>query len=59
VSASTRDDDAAPLIVGGIMDFRDGKVVRERTDFGEPWERPAWRARGVQRLASGAREATR
>jgi hypothetical protein len=32
------------------MEFRDGKVVRERIYFGEPWEPPAWRARWVERM---------
>jgi hypothetical protein len=39
-----RYDDGKPLHVVGIMEFRDGKVVRERIYFGEPWEPPAWRA---------------
>jgi hypothetical protein len=30
------------------MEFRDGEVVRERIDFGEPWEPPAWRAQWVE-----------
>jgi hypothetical protein len=34
--------------VVGIMEFRDGKVARERIYFGEPWEPPAWRARWVE-----------
>jgi hypothetical protein len=34
--------------VVGIMEFRDGKVVRERIYFGEPWEPPAWRAQWVE-----------
>jgi hypothetical protein len=40
----------APLlaVVVGIMEFRDGKVVRERIYFGEPWEPPAWRAQWVE-----------
>jgi Protein of unknown function (DUF2568) len=41
----------APLlaaVVVGIMEFRDGKVVRERIYFGEPWEPPAWRAQLVE-----------
>ena len=36
------------LNVVGIMEFRDGKVVRERIYFGEPWEPPAWRAQWVE-----------
>ena len=43
-----RYDDEKPLNVVGIMEFRDGKVVRERIYFGEPWEPPAWRAQWVE-----------
>jgi hypothetical protein len=32
------------------MEFRDGKVVRERIYFGDPWEPPAWRAQWVERF---------
>jgi SnoaL-like domain len=42
--------DERPLRVVGIMEFRDGKVVRERIYFGEPWEPPAWRAQWVERM---------
>ena len=37
-----------PVNVVGIMEFRDGKVFRERIYFGEPWEPPAWRAQWVE-----------
>ena len=40
-----------PVTVIGIMEFRDGKVFRERIYFGEPWEPPAWRAQWVERMA--------
>jgi hypothetical protein len=43
-----RYDDEKSFHVVGIMEFRDGKVVRERIYFGEPWEPPAWRARWVE-----------
>ena len=43
-----RHNDEKPLNVVGIMEFRDGKVVRERIYFGEPWEAPAWRAQWVE-----------
>jgi SnoaL-like domain len=43
-------DGGTPLNVVGIMEFRDGRVVRERIYFGEPWEPPAWRARWVERM---------
>ena len=36
------------LSVVGIMEFRDGKVVRERIYFGEPWGPPARPARWVE-----------
>jgi ketosteroid isomerase-like protein len=42
--------DERPVHVVGIMEFRDGKVVRERIYFGEPWEPPAWRAHWVEPL---------
>jgi hypothetical protein len=43
-----RYDDTKPLHVVGVMEFRDGKVVRERIYFGEPWDPPARRARWVE-----------
>jgi hypothetical protein len=42
--------DDRPVMAVGIMEFRDGKVVRERIYFGEPWEAPAWRAQWVERM---------
>jgi hypothetical protein len=42
--------DDHPVMVVGIMEFHDGKVVRERIYFGEPWEPPAWRAQWVERM---------
>jgi hypothetical protein len=42
--------DDQPVMAVGIMEFRDGKVVRERIYFGEPWEPPAWRAEWVERF---------
>ena len=42
--------DDRPYRVVGIMEFREGKVARERIYFGEPWEPPAWRARWVERM---------
>ena len=47
-----------PVNVVGIMEFRDGKVVRERIYFGEPWEPPAWRAQWVERMEPEAPEAS-
>ncbi len=42
--------DDRPVMVVGIMEFRDDRVVRERIYFGDPWEPPAWRARWVERF---------
>ena len=50
--------DGKPINVVGIMEFRDGKVVRERIYFGEPWEPPAWRAQWVERFDRQAPEAS-
>ena len=43
--------DDRPVMVVGIMEFRNEKVVRERIYFGEPWEPPAWRANWVERFS--------
>ena len=40
--------DDRPVMVVGIMEFRDDKVVRERIYFGEPWDPPGWRANWVE-----------
>ena len=40
--------DGRPVMCVGIMEFRDGKVVRERIYFGDPWEPPEWRAQWVE-----------
>ena len=45
-----------PVMCVGIMEFRDGKVIRERIYFGEPWEPPAWRAQWVERMDPGERQ---
>ena len=42
--------DDEPVMAVGIMEFRDGLVVRERIYFGEPWEPPGWRAEWVERF---------
>lgn len=42
--------DGTPSHVVGIMEFRDGKVVRETIYVGEPWEPPAWRSQWVEPL---------
>jgi len=43
-----RYNDANPFEAVSIMEFRDGKVVRERIYYGEPWEPPEWRAQWVE-----------
>jgi limonene-1,2-epoxide hydrolase len=40
--------DGTPMNVVSIMEVRDGKIVRERNYYGEPWEPPAWRAQWVE-----------
>ena len=40
--------DDQPVMVVGIMQFRNDKVVRERIYFGEPWDPPAGRAHLVE-----------
>ena len=42
--------DDRPVMAVGIMEFRDGMVVRERIYFGDPWEPPQWRAQWVERF---------
>jgi hypothetical protein len=39
-----------PMNVVSIMEFRDGKIVRERNYYGDPWAPPAWRAQWVERM---------
>lgn len=39
-----RYDGERPHKVVGIMEFRDGQVVRERFYINEPWDPPAWRS---------------
>ena len=40
--------DDRPVMAVGIMQFRDGRVVRERIYFADPWDPPAWRASQVE-----------
>jgi hypothetical protein len=40
--------DGKPMHTVNIMEFRDGKVVRETIYFGDPWEPPAWRAQWTE-----------
>lgn len=41
-------DGATSMNAVTVMEFRDGKVIRETIYFGEPWDPPAWRARWVE-----------
>jgi hypothetical protein len=41
--------DGKPMHTVNILEFRNGKVVRETIYFGDPWEPPAWRAQLVER----------
>ena len=50
--------DDQPMMVVGIMEFRGGKVVRERIYFGDPWEPPPWRAQWVELFDPSEPEAT-
>jgi hypothetical protein len=45
---------ANPFNAVSIMEFRGGKVVRERIYYGEPWEPPAWRAQWVEPMEEAA-----
>lgn len=50
-----RYDGEKPNKVAGIMEFRDGRVVRERLYITEPWDPPAWRAQWVELMSPGER----
>ena len=43
-----RYNEEKPHKVVGIMEFRDGRVFRERLYINEPWSPPAWRAQWVE-----------
>jgi hypothetical protein len=49
-----RYNDTNPFNAVNIMEFRDGKIVRERIYYGEPWEPPAWRAQWVEPMEQPA-----
>jgi hypothetical protein len=49
-----RYDGDRPHRVAGIMEFRDGRVFRERLYICEPWEPPAWRAHWVEPMGTDA-----
>ena len=40
-----------PAYTVSIMEFRNGKVVRETQYFADPFEAPAWRSQWVQQIA--------
>lgn len=46
--------DGQPSHVVGIMEFRDGLVVRETIYISDSWEPPAWRAEWVEPIVSPA-----
>lgn len=35
-----------------VFDFKDGKIIRAREFFGEPFEAPQWRSRWVEKKAA-------
>ena len=39
-----------PSFTVSIMEFREGKVMRETQYFADPFEAPAWRSRWVERM---------
>ena len=45
--------DGRPSHAVGIMEFKDGLVVRETLYVGDPWDPPAWRAQWVEPLDAG------
>ncbi|MGH8938921.1 MAG: nuclear transport factor 2 family protein [Actinomycetes bacterium] len=47
-----RYDGVRPHKVVGIMEFRAGRVFRERIYLTEAWEPPAWRAQWVEPMAA-------
>jgi hypothetical protein len=40
--------DGKPMHTVNIMEFHDGKVLRETIYFCDPWDPPAWRAQWVE-----------
>jgi ketosteroid isomerase-like protein len=40
------------VYVANIVEFRDGKVVRQTDYFANPFEAPAWRSQWVERMES-------
>jgi hypothetical protein len=50
--ATIRYDGAQPTLAVFLMEFREGRVVREIDYFGAPFEPPAYRAQWVERMVS-------
>lgn len=48
-----RYDGVRPTSAVSIMEFRDGKVVRETDYFGEPFDPPAYRSAWVELMGRG------
>ena len=40
--------------VANIVEFRDGKIIRETRYYAEPFDAPAWRAQWVEQMESDA-----
>jgi hypothetical protein len=47
-----------PAYTVSIMEFSDGKVVRETQYFADPFAAPPWRARWVERMDQDSAEST-
>lgn len=45
------DYEGKPFQTVSIMEFRDGRVVRETQYFAEPFQAPAWRSQWVEQVA--------
>lgn len=50
VEATIDYGDGTPVNYVGIIETRDGKLVRQREYFANPFEAPAWRSQWVERL---------
>ncbi len=50
VTEYTIDYQGRAVFTVSIMEFRDGKVVRETQYFADPFEAPGWRSQWVQRI---------
>ena len=42
--------DGRPVYTVSIMEFRDGKVAREKQYFADPFDPPAWRTQWVEQM---------